>query len=116
MTTKHEIEIPYLPEGWEAVAYRHIRSDDEYVLIEGEIRVACNVNKLYEQLIVKKKQPRRIVLEETGEFRQVDYGEYYFSPTHNSVSLWVAMHKSRLIAKIMNEIEHRRLRGDERVE
>lgn len=64
---KYEIEIEGLPEGWEPVAYRHIRPDDEHVLIEGEIRAASNVNNLYEQLIVKKKQPRRIVLEETDE-------------------------------------------------
>ena len=64
---KHEIEIEGLPEGWEPVAYRHISKGDEFVLIEGEIRSASNVNKLYYQLIVKKKQPSEIVFRKTDE-------------------------------------------------
>ena len=57
---KHEIEIPDLPEGWEAVAYR--------VPVEGEYYLGSSVVKLCESsfdtvwLIVRKKQPRRIVL------------------------------------------------------
>jgi len=60
---KHEIEIPDLPEGWEAVAYR--------VPVEGEYYLGSSGVKLCESsfdtvwLIVRKKQPRRIVLEET---------------------------------------------------
>jgi len=65
---KYEIEIEGLPEGWEPVAYRH-PADDEDVLIEGEIRKGRNTNKCYEQLIIKKKQPRRIVLEETETYK-----------------------------------------------
>ena len=61
---KHEIEIPDLPEGWEAVAYR-VPLDVDEVLICGEITKGKFVNKSYEHLIVRKKQPRRIVLEET---------------------------------------------------
>ncbi len=59
---KHEIEIPDLPEGWEAVAYR--------VPVEGEYYLGSSGVKLCESsfdtvwLIVRKKQPRRIVLEE----------------------------------------------------
>ena len=62
---KHEIEIPDLPEGWEAVAYR--------VPVEGEYYLGSSGVKLCESsfdtvwLIVRKKQPRRIVLEETEE-------------------------------------------------
>ena len=60
---KHEIEIPDLPEGWEAVAYR--------VPVEGEYYLGSSGVKLCESsfdtvwLIVRKKQPRRIVLDET---------------------------------------------------
>ena len=62
---KHEIEIPYLPEGWEALAYR--------VPVEGEYYLGSSGVKLCESsfdtvwLIVRKKQPRRIILEETEE-------------------------------------------------
>ena len=64
---KHEIEIPDFPEGWEAVAYR--------VPVEGEYYLGSSGVKLCESsfdtvwLIVRKKQPRRIVLEETGDIR-----------------------------------------------
>ena len=64
---KHEIEIPDLPEGWEPVAYR--------VPVEGEYYLGSSGVKLCESsfdtvwLIVRKKQPRQIVLEETGDIR-----------------------------------------------
>ena len=64
---KHEIEIPDLPEGWEAVAYR--------VPVEGEYYLGSSGVKLCESsfetvwLIIRKKQPRRIVLEESGNIR-----------------------------------------------
>ncbi len=73
---KYEIEIEGLPEGWEPVDYRH-PADDEDVLIEGEIRKGRNTNKCYEQLVVKKKQPRRIVLEETDRYSDnIKTGEF----------------------------------------
>jgi hypothetical protein len=62
---KYEIEIPDLPEGWEAVAHRlpktneHTLSDDNQVVTTKGIR--------FPVLIVRKKQPRRIVLEETDK-------------------------------------------------
>lgn len=70
---KHEIEIADLPEGWEAVAYRVGDPDDHYYdAITKSIRrliLASSVGVL----IVRKKQPRRMVLEETGEIRQSCY-------------------------------------------
>lgn len=54
MTNTHTIEIEVLPEGWEAVAYRYPK-EDENVLLEGKIRQASSVNRNYEQLIVQKK-------------------------------------------------------------
>lgn len=57
---KHEIEIEGLPEGWEAVAFR-APSTNEYYFEHG---VIVRGNTPYAKLIVKKKQPRRIVLEE----------------------------------------------------
>ena len=62
---KHEIEIPDLPEGWEAVAYREPKAG-EYYLGSGGIKL---LHRDFDTvwLIVRKKQPRRIVLEETEE-------------------------------------------------
>lgn len=62
--SKYEIEVEGLPEGWETVAYKYPKIDD-HVFLEGKIRKASEVNRNYEQLIVKKKQPRRITFEET---------------------------------------------------
>ena len=60
---KHEIEIPDLPEGWEPVEilidpdqYNKYVGDDGCLYWDAKIRM-------------KKKQPRRIVLEETGDIR-----------------------------------------------
>ena len=67
---KHEIEIPDLPEGWEAVAYR--------VPVEGEYYLGSSGVKLCESsfdtvwLIVRKKQPRRIVLDFDDFIIQID--------------------------------------------
>lgn len=72
---KHEIDIPGLPEGWRAEAYRLPIKDNniskEFVLLDGVIKPALHVNMMVEQLIVEKIQPRRIVLEE------ISREEYY---------------------------------------
>lgn len=62
---KHTITIEGLPEGWKAVAYRCPKSGEKFIL-EGEIHTAF-AGMAYPHLIVQKIQPRRIVLEETGE-------------------------------------------------
>lgn len=71
---KHEIEIPDLPEGWRAVAYRE-PVEGEYYLMEG-IHLH-GTGRCEEMLIVEKIPPRRIVLEETYEFRKAKPNEYY---------------------------------------
>lgn len=66
---RNEIDIPSLPPDWVPVAYRipndgeRILSDKDGVLIAKCIRFPC--------LIVQKTKPRRIVLEETEENRDV---------------------------------------------
>ena len=60
---KHEIEIPDLPDGWEPVAYRKPKAGEYYLTSDWIIVEALHDYKL-SHLIVRKKQPRRIVLEE----------------------------------------------------
>ncbi len=59
---KHEIEIPDLPEDLEAVAYR-VPVEGEYYLGSSGVKL-CQSDFDTVWLIVRKKQPRRIVLEE----------------------------------------------------
>ena len=83
MATKHEIEIPDLPEGWKAVAYRIPEKDENYLSIDG--LVEKHDFRIYSpRIIVEKIKPRRIVLEETDELRRVNNGEYYY---HNGYAL-----------------------------
>ena len=72
---KHEIEIPDLPEGWEPVAYRVPVEGEYFLSIDNKISPASN-GHWNPWLIISKKQPRRIVLEETGETRKPKAGEY----------------------------------------
>lgn len=62
---KCEIEIEGLPEGWEPVAYRTPKRHEKYYK-DGTIRCAA-VDLQWPEMVIKKKQPRRIVLEETEE-------------------------------------------------
>ena len=62
---KHEIEIPDLPEGWDAVAYRTPDAGEYYLGSSGVKLCESSFDTVW--LIVRKKQPRRIVLEETEE-------------------------------------------------
>lgn len=88
MTTKHEIEIPDLPEGWRAVAFREPRLGEHY-LSDINTVIRSNFNNCGESnLIVEKIKPRRIVLEETDEVREVAFGEYFFSTANLKVSSW----------------------------
>jgi hypothetical protein len=65
--TEQTIEVEGFPEGWKAVAFRKPLSDSEYVLIDGEARLAIFVNRYYEHLIIEKIKPREIRLVETKE-------------------------------------------------
>lgn len=55
---KHEIEIPDLPEGWEAVAYR-VPQIGEYAFFNGGVAEWGRGNTNSDKLIVRKKQPLR---------------------------------------------------------
>ncbi len=61
---KHEIEIPDFPDGWEAVAYRVPKAGECYFGSSGIKLALKDFENLW--LVVRKKQPRRIVLEETN--------------------------------------------------
>lgn len=61
---KHEIDVPDLPEGWRAVAYRTPVFGEYYFYNDGVHQCKTRLGQF---LIVEKIQPRRIVLEETEE-------------------------------------------------
>lgn len=71
---KYEIEIEGLPEGWKPVAYRAPLIHENYLSCNGVEK--ANSNLLNFWLVVEKSQPRRIVLEETGEVRKAVKGEF----------------------------------------
>lgn len=73
---RHEIEIPELPKGWKAVAYRRPIMNVDYILLGGDV-ILCDFNSIFEYLIIEKIPPRRVVLEETDEVRRPKYGEYF---------------------------------------
>lgn len=103
MTTKHEIEIPDLPEGWRAVAYRAARRGIDHVLRNGQITIYNGSSDAVDLLIVEKIKPRRIVLEETDEIRRVNNGEYYY---HNGYALcWPSPSPTDLEYKIWRVVE-----------
>jgi|SRR6187455_1549906 len=78
MTKKQEIEIEGLPNGWKPIAYRLPLENDKHVLVDGLIFDAHGVAPIRQHLIVEKIQPRRIVLEETGEKIPGTNYAYYF--------------------------------------
>ena len=62
---KYEIEIEGLPEGWEPVAIRKQKLGEHIFCLDTGFVVPADHRTPKAHLIVKKKQPRRIVLEET---------------------------------------------------
>jgi len=64
---KHEIEIPDLPEGWEPVEAM-IDPDGSYLGVDGNQYANAKIK-------LKKKQPRRIVLEETDIDAGLDWND-----------------------------------------
>ena len=72
---KHTIEIEGLPEGWEPVAIRKQKLGEHIFCLDTGFVVPADHRTPKAHLIVKKKQPRRIVLEETGEDNQTGCGE-----------------------------------------
>ena len=59
---KHEIEVLHLPEGWEPVAYKVPEVGEYYFGSKGITLARVQFDNLW--LVVRKKQPRRIVIEE----------------------------------------------------
>ena len=69
---KHEIEIPDLPEGWEAVAYR--LGDPDELYYDAITKSICRLilASSVGVLIVRKKYSRRIVLDFDDFIIQID--------------------------------------------
>lgn len=97
--TKYTIEIEGLPEGWEAVAYRVPHSGDMYLRDRGIICQSDGSNTL-QYLIVQKTKPRRIVLEETGEYRRCNPGEWYQTTDDSAFYKHNAITRSEMEYKI----------------
>ena len=72
---KYEIEIEGLPEGWEPVAIRKQKLGEHIFCLDTGFVVPADHRTPKAHLIVKKKQPRRIVLEEVT--KQGDYFLYF---------------------------------------
>lgn len=82
---KHTIEIEGLPEGWEAVDFRIASNENvidcgEVIFVTGPTKFPC--------LVVKKKQPRRIVLEETDEDNILPYQAFPGITLYNKKKIW----------------------------
>ena len=80
---KHKIEIPDLPEDLEAVAYRKPKAG-EYYLTPDWITVEALHDYKLSHLIVRRKQPRRIVLEETD----IDNYEIVYRKNQGTSTYW----------------------------
>lgn len=77
MSKIFEIEVPGLPEGWKPIAYRPVRPG-ERVWHMGVVEVSLCGSRA-SHLVVEKIKPKRIVLEDTGEFRRPAAGDYVLS-------------------------------------
>ena len=106
MTTKHEIDIPDLPEGWRAVAYR-IPSFDDYIFVSGKIARVNAVGMCVSGcLIVEKIKPRRIVFEATNEFRQAVKGDWVqFCDCTDNFQRWGDLEPSTSKYKLWRVVE-----------
>jgi len=106
MTTKHEIEVPGLPEGWKPVAYRRVSYGDTYLVSSGEIhRYWGETETLAAFMVIEKIKPRRIVFEETNEYFKLGQSGHYFheqSRTFGFTSSALAVH---LGYKIWREVK-----------
>ena len=98
MTTKHEIEIPDLPDGWRPVEARIDPDLTKYIGDDGNLYLKAKVK-------LEKIKPRRVVLEETDETREVIFGEYFFSPDNMKVTVWSYSDPSNGKYKIWRVVE-----------
>lgn len=100
---KHEIEIGGLPEGWEPVAFRRALIGEMYFQA-GRVN-ECTFGADFYRLIVKKKQPRRIVLEETDEVRKALKGDYIERIGEPGIGYWGHKEESNETYKIWREVK-----------
>lgn len=99
---KYEIEIPGLPAGWRAIAFRAPNYGEHFICLDGKISICYSVqNKVF--LIVKKSIPRRIILEETDEVRKVSYGDYYFEG--KAICAWLSPVETMGEYKVWREVK-----------
>lgn len=92
---KYEIEIPELPEGWRAVAWRRLKNGDHYLNDKGEI--VRNEALIIFAMIVEKIKQRRIVLEETEH--ESKYGETQFIAVYESTHIRIISDKIWRVVK-----------------
>ena len=69
---KHEIEIPDLPEGWEPFVYRVPEEGEYYFSRHGFEQATDEWPDRPAAIIIRKKQPRRIVLDFDDFIIQID--------------------------------------------
>ena len=101
---KYEIEIPDLPEGWMPVSYRQAKNGEYYFDIDMVNK--CDFTNITQNsyLIVEKIKPRRIVLEETSEFRESENGEWA-EESDGSIFKWNFACNSSAKYKIWREVK-----------
>jgi len=99
--TQQTIEVEGLPEGWKAVAFRI--AYNEYVIDCGQVVFATYTKS--PRLIVEKIQPRRKVLEKTGEERSVSYGDWYEDENGNVIPYLNKSFGTRRTYKIWKEVK-----------
>jgi len=98
------IEVEGLPEGWKAVGYRVGRAGVEHTLDDSMKPMLCHECMTYPVLIVEKIQPRRIVLEETQETRELQEGDFYESQA-GYIHQWAWGHVSESKYKVWREVK-----------
>ena len=85
---KYEIEIEGLPEGWEPVAIRKQKLGEHIFCLDTGFVVPADHRTPKAHLIVKKKQPRRIVLEETEADNILPYQAFPGITLYNKEKIW----------------------------
>lgn len=101
---EYKIEIEGLPEGCRPIAFRAPRKG-EFYFFDGEILEAdYSHNQWRQRLLVEKIKPRRIVLEETGEFREACEGEW-IEEDDGGILKWCLDDNSKYKYKIWREVK-----------
>lgn len=101
---KHTIEIEGLPEGWEPIAFRVPLETDKY----WNVHNVCDGkygNNGFGSIIVQKTKPRRIVLEETGDIREAERGDWVQEQNDMEFRRWDYANGSRQKYKIWREVK-----------